>query len=232
MNIKENLSIFNGKIFFLRTEIGRLLAAGMIFSIAMTTARTLYTGHLTFIFLIWNLFLAWVPYFISHRLYYYQGEIKSKFIVAFVLLAWLAFVPNTFYIITDLYHVGDEYNDFAMPQWFDLIMILSFAWNGLLLGILSVRHIEKIVQKNFSIKYELLFLYPVMWLNALGVYIGRYLRFNSWDVISNPFHLIRDIADILFHPFAEKYATGMIFCFSVLMTLIYLTLKKVSKAIL
>jgi uncharacterized membrane protein len=203
----------------------------MMFSIVMTTARTLYTGHLTFIFLIWNLFLAWVPYCISQWLYHYQSKIKSKFIFLLVLLGWLAFVPNTFYIITDLYHIGDDYNDFTMPQWFDLAMILSFAWNGLLLGILSVRHIEKIVQKNFSLRHELLFLYPVMWLNALGVYIGRYLRFNTWDLLSNPFHLIRDIADVLLHPFAEKYATGMIFCFSVLMTLFYLTLKKMNKAI-
>ena len=147
------------------------------------------------------------------------------------LLVWLVFVPNTFYILTDLYHVGDDYNDYSMPQWYDLAMILSFAWNGLLLGILSVRHIEKIVHEKFRLKHELFFLYPIMWLNALGVYVGRYLRFNSWDLVSNPFHLIKEIADILLHPFSERYATGMIFCFSVLMTLIYLTLKKLSRAI-
>jgi len=226
------LNLFYSRIFFLRSEIDRLLALSMMFSIAMTTFRTLYSGHLTFIFLIWNLFLAWIPYCISQWLYHYQNKMKSRLIFALAFVIWLAFVPNTFYIITDLYHIGDEYNDFSMPQWFDLAMILSFAWNGLLLGILSVRHIEKMVQKNFSLKNELLFLYPVMWLNALGVYIGRYLRFNTWDVVSNPFHLMRDIADVLLHPFAEKYATGMIFCFSILLTLIYLMLKKLSKAIL
>jgi len=231
MNRKNSLQLYYGKIFFLRSEIDRLLALSMIFSIAMTTARTIYTGHLTFIFLIWNLFLAWVPYCISQWLYQRQERIEKKFIFVLVFFIWLAFIPNTFYILTDLYHLGDDYNDYLVPQWFDLAMILSFAWNGLLLGILSVRHIEKIAQKNFSIKHELLFLYPIMWLNALGVYVGRYLRFNTWDVLTNPFLLIKDIANVLLHPFADRYASGMIFCFSILMTLIYLMLKKMSIAI-
>jgi uncharacterized membrane protein len=231
MNRKNTLQLYYGRIFFLRSEIDRLLALSMMFSIAMAIARTIYTGHLTFIFLIWNLFLAWLPYCISQWLSHYQDKIKSSFIFMLALLVWLAFVPNTFYILTDLYHIGDDYNDYLMPQWFDLAMILSFAWNGLLLGILSVRHIEKIVHKNFNQRNELLFLYPVMWLNALGVYVGRYLRFNTWDVITNPFLLLRDIANVLLHPFADRYASGMICCFSILLTLIYLMLKKMSKAI-
>lgn len=228
---KGSLNLYYSKIFFLRTEIDRLLAMSMMFSIGMTVARTLYSGHLTFLFLIWNLFLAWLPYCISQWLSYYQYKIQSKFIFVLALLVWLAFVPNTFYILTDLYHIGDGYNDYLMPQWFDLAMIWSFAWNGLLLGILSVRHIEKIVHKKFKPGNEMLFLYPVMWLNALGVYVGRYLRFNTWDVLTNPFLLLRDIANVLLHPFADRYASGMIFCFSILLTLIYLMLKKMSKAI-
>ena len=231
MKMKNSLNLYYSRIFFLRSEIGRILALSIFFSVAMSIARTLYTGHLTFIFLIWNLFLAWIPYCLSQWLYYYQHKIKSKIFLVAVLMIWLAFVPNTFYIITDLYHIGDGYNDYSMPQWFDLAMLLSFAWNGLLLGILSVRHIEKIIEAKLGMKHELLFLYPIMWLNALGVYVGRYLRFNSWDVVSNPFFLIKEIARVLIHPFAERYAASMIFCFSILMTLFYLTLKKISKVI-
>jgi uncharacterized membrane protein len=229
--MKNSLNLYYSRIFFLRNEIDRLLLLSMVFSVGMTSARAIYSGHITFIFLVWNLFLAWIPYCISQWLYYYQQKIKSNLLLTAIVAAWLAFVPNTFYILTDLYHIGDGYNDFSMPQWFDLAMLLSFAWNGLLLGILSVRHIEKVIEKRFGIKHELLFLYPVMWLNALGVYVGRYLRFNSWDVLSNPFSLIRDIAHVLLHPFTERYATGMIICFSILMTLFYMTLKKISKAI-
>ncbi|MBS1973638.1 MAG: DUF1361 domain-containing protein, partial [Bacteroidetes bacterium] len=188
--MKNSLNPYCSRIFFLRNEIDRLLLLSMLFSIGMTSARTIYSGHISFMFLLWNLFLAWVPYCISQWLYCYQNKVNSKITLATIIAVWLAFVPNAFYILTDLYHIGDNYNDFSMPQWFDLAMLLSFAWNGLLLGVLSVRHIEKVIHGRFSIKHELLFIYPVMWLNALGIYVGRYLRFNSWDVISDPLALV------------------------------------------
>jgi uncharacterized membrane protein len=77
----------------------------------------------------------------------------------------------------------------------------------------------------------LLFVYPIMWLNSLGVYIGRYLRYNSWDVITDPFDLMRDIAGMVVHPLRNHYAWDMIFCFSILMTLMYLMMKRISHAL-
>jgi len=118
-----------------------------------------------------------------------------------------------------------------VPAWFDLLMIISFAWNGLMLGILSVRQMEKIIEAKLLYTNEILFIYPVMWLNALGVYIGRYMRFNSWDVITNPLSLTGDIIEILIHPLRYFNAWGMIILFSVFMTIIYLTLKKISRTI-
>lgn len=145
-----------------------------------------------------------------------------------VSLVWLLFIPNSFYILTDLFHLG-EHND--VPMWFDLALIISFAWNGLLLGILSVRQMENMVQRFLPGRHELLFIYPIMWLNALGVYIGRYPRFNSWDIITNPLGISSYILKMLWHPVQYKYAWGMVACFSIFMTLVYLTIKRISKAI-
>ncbi len=203
----------------------------MLFSGLMVVSRVLYTRHLTFVFLVWNLFLAYIPYFITQLLAHRPALAKKKFVFALFFLVWLVFIPNSFYIITDLYHLGDHYNDYRMPQWYDLAMILSFVWNGLLLGVLSVRQMEKLMQDFQQKRHELFFIYPIMWLNALGVYVGRYLRFNSWDLLSDPFQLIRDIANILLHPLTYRYASGMIICFSILMTLMYLTLKRISRLI-
>ena len=214
--------------FFMRSEIDRILTVAMAFSALMVVARILYTGELTFIFLNWNLFLAYLPYALSKALSTREQWMKNKLKLIVVFVAWILLIPNSFYIITDLFHLGVYRN---IPLWFDLALILSFAWNGLLLGILSVRHIEKVLQVYVPYKTEWLFIYPIMWLNALGVYIGRYLRFNSWDVISNPFALVGDIVTILLHPIQYKYAWGMIFCFSVFMTLMYLTIKKLSIAV-
>ena len=210
----------------LKSELHRWLAASMLFSVSMVAARIIYTGELTFIFLVWNLFLAYVPYFLSSWLQFRPDWIEQRWKFAAAFLCWLLFIPNSFYIITDLFHLRSY---LSMPMWFDLALILSFAWNGLILGVLSVRQMEKIVRVRVEYRTELYFIYPIMWLNAFGVYIGRYLRFNSWDVITSPFGLAFDIVNILMHPFADKNAWGMIFCYSFLMSIMYITIKKLNK---
>jgi len=97
------------------------------------------------------------------------------------------------------------------------------------MGILSVRHMEKIVQAIWLYRFDWFFVYPVMLLNALGIYIGRYLRFNSWDIVSNPFWLVADIAHLLLHPVQYKSAWGMVFCFSFFLSIVYMTLRKISR---
>ena len=222
-------SIMNycSRTIFFRTETDKMLSLSMAFSGLLVLARVSFSGEHSLLFLVWNLFLAWIPYVITTWLTQRPGWIENrlKFVLAFA--AWLLFIPNSFYLLTDLFHLG--YHPGA-PLWFDLMLIVSFAWNGLLLGMLSVRQMEKIITGCFLRKNELLFIYPVMWLNALGVYIGRYLRFNSWDVITNPFGLLSDIAELILHPVRYIEAWGMIGCFSVLMTLMYVTVKRISKA--
>ena len=69
-----------------------------------------------------------------------------------------------------------------------------------------------------------------MFLNALGIYVGRYLRFNSWDVIANPLQLASDIVHLFLHPIHNRFDWSMIICYTMLMTVIYLTIKKLAKA--
>lgn len=202
-----------------RRQIDRMLALSMLFSLLMVTARVVITGQLTFISLSWNLFLAWIPYALTCWM---PAICKSRWSFAALFCLWLLFVPNSFYILTDLFHLGSQNN---VPLWYDLALINSFAWNGLLLGVLSVRKMEKLVQT----KQELLFIYPIMFLNALGVYIGRYYRYNSWDVVTNPFALLKDILHIIINPIQHKDVWGMTICYSVFMTLVYLTLKRLSR---
>jgi uncharacterized membrane protein len=213
---------------WLRNEATRMLSISMAFSVCMIVARVVYSGQTMYLFLVWNLFLAFIPYALTHWLQYRTQQQLAGWQLVVVFGAWILFIPNSFYIITDLFHLGNYYN---IPLWFDLALILSFAWNGLLLGLLSVRQMEKIIQQRWHMKNELYFIYPVMWLNALGVYVGRYLRFNSWDVFTNPLGVVADIVDILLHPVQYRYAWGMILCFSVLMTLMYLGIKRIGKVI-
>lgn len=224
-------SLKERRFYLFRTEMDRLLALSVLFSCLLVGARMIHTGRSNFLFLTWNLFLAYVPYFISSRISHWNYGKSAKPFLIFFCLVWLLFIPNAFYITTDLFHLADHLNDRQVPQWFDLVLILSFAWNGLFLGILSVRQMEKIVHPTLPARNELFFLYPIMWLNALGIYIGRYLRYNSWDVITNPLQLSGDITQLILHPIRNQNAWDMIFCFSILMTIMYLMLRKISKAL-
>ena len=213
------------KMFF-RTELEYYLAASILFSVLLVITGSLFSRSIILGFLVWNLFLAIIPYAISKWMQWHVDWNKSRLKFCLVFIVWLLFIPNSFYIITDLFHLGSFGR---IPLWYELAMILSFAWNGLLLGILSVRQMERMINRYASKRTELFFIFPIMFLNALGVYIGRYLRFNSWDVITNPFHLIKDIANLLLHPIQFKYDWGMVICFSIFMTLMYLTLINANK---
>jgi uncharacterized membrane protein len=215
-------------IYFLKSEIQRLLLTSAGFGFSLLLARIVYTGRLSFAFLVWNLFLAFVPYFLSYCITLRPKWIANKWKFAAVFTIWLLFIPNAFYMLTDLFHLYDSQ---AVPRWYDLLLIVSFAWNALLLGILSVRHMEKITGARWLYRYDWLFVYPVMFLNALGIYIGRYLRFNTWDLISSPFQLLADMMHMIWRPLLYKDGWGMIVCFSFFLNILYMTIKKLSRAI-
>ena len=218
---------------FLRSEIVRLLAASACFSCILVLLRIIHTGKPTFVWLIWNLFLAYVPYLLSSwltRRSRTPSRLPAPWMLLILSLVWLLFIPNTFYILTDLYHLIDC-RDIRIPSWFDLSLIFSFAWNGLLLGVLSVRQMEKLSLPFIGQGWGRLFVYLVMGLSALGVYAGRYLRFNSWDILTNPFQLMADMACLLIHPLRSQQAWGMIVCYTILLSFIYNMLKKLSRAL-
>jgi uncharacterized membrane protein len=196
------------------------------FCIGMLAFRMIYTGNVLFGFLAWNLFLAFVPYFFSSWIE--KNIHKPKLILLAAVLSWLVFIPNTFYILTDLFHL-DRNNE--MPLWYDLALILSFAWNGLFLGILSVRQMERVFEKYFRKKSGILFILPVMTLNGLGVFVGRYLRFNSWDIFADPFQLMREMLYLFIHPIRNRFDWSMIVCYTVLLSLMYFSVKKLSKVL-
>lgn len=195
------------------------------FSCILLCGRVVATGYTTYTFLLWNLVLALVPYAISNWLPVSRHRFKNKWLFFFLFALWLLFIPNSFYIITDLFHFR---NITSAPGWFDLLLLLSFAWNGLLLGIVSLRKIEIVLHAKRGRNFSHLVVFAVMWLNAWGIYIGRYLRYNSWDVITQPFALFGDMVEMMLNPFDNRTEWGMIMCYAVFMALLYMSVKKLS----
>jgi uncharacterized membrane protein len=215
------------KQFPFSSTLHQWFTASCLFSFILLCARVIATGHIAYVFLLWNLFLAFIPYAISHWLYNNIHVIKNRVKLIAIVMAWVLFIPNSFYILTDLFHLGQ----FASaPKWFDLLLLLSFAWNGLLFGITSLRRMELILQTASGKKASLFFVFAVMWLISFGIYVGRFLRYNSWDVIVQPFSLFGEIINILFHPFHNKMEWGMILCYALFMSLLYITIKKMSES--
>lgn len=197
------------------------------FSCLLLAARMIVTDSLEYIFIPWNLFLAFVPYGITQLVTGRIDFIENRWKLVLALVVWLLFIPNAFYIITDLVHFTRVR---SAPKWFDLLLIFSFAWNGIMFGIVSLRKVEVISAVIRGRHFSVMLVFAVMWLNALGIYIGRYLRFNSWDIITDPFSLVSEISDLLFNPLQNSVAWGMTFCYAVFMTLLYLLVKKLGES--
>lgn len=196
------------------------------FSCLLLAARIFITGDMTYLFLAWNLFLAFIPFAITQWLTTHNRFVKPKIKTAIILFIWLLFIPNSFYILTDLFHL-DKFD--SAPKWFDLLLIFSFAWNGIVLGIVSIRRTEVILESITGRSFSLFIIFIVMWLNAFGIYIGRYLRFNSWDILTQPFSLFKEMFEVLFHPLRNKMEWGMVAVYAVFMTVLYITIKKLGE---
>jgi uncharacterized membrane protein len=211
-----------------RFTIQRWLLISCSFSLLLLTFRIILTGRLSYIFLAWNLFLASVPYFISEWFGKHPQIVARKTRLILLLFVWLLFMPNSFYMFTDLFHLDNMDNG---NPWFDLTLILSFAWNGLMFGVISIRQMETLLKKTKGKFVSGVVICVVMWLNAFGVYIGRFLRFNSWDIFFNPFSLLTETGNIFFDPYDHRRVWAMSICFAFFMIIVYYTIKKLNEAI-
>lgn len=202
----------------MRNPVLKVIVFYSFISIFFLIARFVYSFSLSYSFLVWNLFLAWIPYWISLKLLK-QNSAKANIIInSFLLILWLLFYPNAPYILTDLFHLKPKQN---VPLWFDLILILSFAWNGLFLGFKSLINIKEFLKRKFSEKLSNFAVVFALFLSSFGIYLGRYLRWNSWDILLNPFSLIEDIFQVIFHPFSNPRAVGFTLLFTILLTTFY-----------
>jgi len=188
------------------------------FCFGSSVFRFIYTETKVFMFLNWNLFLAFIPYALS-TLAIIKPELRqNKIMIISMLAAWILFFPNAPYILTDLFHLRIES---SMPIWFDLILILSFAWTGLLFGFLSLWDIEQVLKKSLNRTWISIISVGLLFLGSFGIYVGRYLRWNSWDIIREPFSVLFEIGDTLKNPLIHPKAWGMTIFMGFFLNIIY-----------
>ncbi len=190
--------------------------------VALVTARVIWTGNLHYAFLVWNLFLAWLPLVFAlladdaHR----TGQ-GSKWRFRGLAIAWLLFFPNAPYIFTDLIHLT---RDFYSRFWVDLVLILAFALTGWVVGFLSLFLMQALVRRILGRIASWLFIAVVAGLSGFGIYVGRFLGFNSWDVVLQPLAVCRGIGKWAANPLAHSssYAFPVLFAAFLFITYVML----------
>ena len=132
--------------------------------------------------------------------------------------AWLLFFPNAPYVLTDLIHLDGKQSP-LVPEWYDLAMILSVALTGLIIGFLSLERVQGYIAQRTGVPWSWCFVVVVMFLSGFGIYLGRFLRWNSWDILTRPLPLLSDVADRFLHPFDHPRTMVVTFLFGIFLTL-------------
>jgi uncharacterized membrane protein len=199
-----------------RLTVLMLLCGATLLSLTLFRIRTIFSDSMDYAFLVWNIFLAWIPLGLAHAATVFSWRRKYILIsLPFATFLWLLFFPNAPYILTDLQHLGVPKP--GIPVWFDVLLLIWFAWTGLLLGMVSLFLMQDIIRREFGRITGWAFVFIVGILSSLGIYVGRFLRWNSWDMLFNPLQRLNEFAYYATHPslqsiiFISVFSTFFIF---------------------
>ena len=194
------------------SAFNRLLWVFFAFIGSLLLIRILYSGSIRYIFIVWNIFLAWIPYVLSSFFTAYKHRDKWKQLCLFA--SWLLFFPNALYIVTDLVHLEEST---SVPLWYDVILLFASSFIGLIMAFISLQKVEYYLKGFFDKKTVRLIIPLILFTGSFGVYLGRFQRWNSWDVIHNPLALAMDILNRFVSP-VDNYKTWAI---TIILTALY-----------
>ena len=179
-----------------------VLVAGTLLAAGLQGVRAERTGAPVFAFLSWNLFLAWIPYGLALAVVGLDRVRAPGWLLVLPGLVWLLFLPNAPYILTDFIHLGVIP---GAPLWFDALLIGAFAGTGLLLGLASLYLVHHVVAARLGSAAGWVLAIGALALSSVGIYLGRFPRFNSWDVLADPGRLVDVVLFRLGDPFGNPF---------------------------
>jgi len=197
-------------------EVVGLLSA---LCLSLVFIRTLLTGRLHFIFVITNLALAWFAIIFS---WLTVRELKTRRWLSWPVLTltglWLVFLPNTWYVLTDFIHINPSGD---VSELFDIVLFSSLVLPAFILGFTSLYLIHRQLQKRLGDRNSWLIVIFLILLASFAIYLGRDLRWNTWDVIANPEGIIINVSDRVVDPLGHPRALNVTLLFFVLLSVIY-----------
>lgn len=203
--------------------LGGLLICATLICLVLERVQGRFGGERSYAFLAFNLALAWIP-LIAAGLAYLSMRRRVTFLLIMPLatLVWLIFFPNAAYLLTDFQHLA--YDSGRTPLWFDVVLLIWFAWTGVLLGITSLALMQSVVRRVFNPAVGWIFAVGATALSSVGVYLGRFLRWNSWDLLYDPLPIAKDMAAIMRHPVANLPSYVFTILFTLVLLFIYLAI--------
>ena len=170
------------------------LALATLLSFGLVIVRISYAGKIAYGFIFWNIFLAWVPLFAALLFYGLAARRSRRWLVmTCAAVIWFLFFPNAPYIVTDIVHLHVRP---PVPYWYDIICVMAFAQTGLFVGYLSLYLMQEVVRAWLGRWSGWAFALVMMGLSGFGIYLGRFLRWNSWDALLEPLDTLRDAARV------------------------------------
>ena len=180
--------------------------------IGLVAARVVYSDSSRHIGLIWNLFLAWIPFILAYVAHAVSWRrIWLYLVIPFVAFLWLIFFPNAPYMLTDLQDIARGTS--GAPLWYDVIILVWFSWTAMLLGVVSLYLMHDITQRAFGRWAGWAFVFVILPLSSFGIYIGRFVRLNSWDILQNPTETAMNILGIVIDPSMRLAAFILLYTF-------------------
>jgi len=211
-----------------RTRLGIALAISSLISVGLYLTGHWGTHAHDFAYMVWNLFLAWVGLGVTlwlertlHRTYW------SSWYALLVTLVWIIFLPNTFYMVTDFIHVQELP---AADLLHGIFMFSSFIFNGVILGLISLYIIQWELLKRVKARTAMSLIGVVILLCSFAMYIGRELRWNSWDILVNPSSLLFEVTDRLINATSHPEMLSTTFSFFALITGVYIVFWSLARA--
>lgn len=204
-----------------------VFAALLAWCCALLTLRIARASSLYYIFLVWNLFLAAIPFAASLGVEALDARRRVKPLQWACFAVWLLFLPNAPYIVTDFMHLRDRP---PIPLWYDVLLLLSCAGAGLLLGYASVMIVHRIITRHYGVVAGWTTALLALLLSAFGIYLGRFLRWNSWEALTDPLPLFNDIARHIINPLQHPKALAVTALFGIALCLGYIALDVVAES--
>jgi uncharacterized membrane protein len=215
----------------------KVLTSGFVWPLAMLTLVSIgffIVGAIenhsrVFWYLMWNLFLAWLPLVFALWLLPVIRRFGWTSWPGIILtLLWLNFLPNSFYMVSDFIHLQDYQR---VDVVFDAVMFALFVLTGLLIGFSSLYliHIELI--KRLKKRNAWCWIGAILVICSFAIYLGRDLRMNSWDILTNPAGILFDITDPIVNPKAHGLAFTTTLTFSIFLISLYVVVWQLVSAI-